>query len=330
MLGTLLRPIRPAARWASAHKLRFAGFLLVLALVQGYAVRSALTSSTAVTRTDAIEEFHQAKAQAAEQQQAGEPAASPGAVANPTIAPTSNVPVTSKARTTNPGPTAACDWTCPTTFASPQEGVFLYYHCGRSTGQCTGADEPEAIESVAGVKRPIPRQGYRRVIASSGNAWTNRHEYSREHIETFEMTIDQQGVFNHRYLVELEFGGIPDKFDIRQVPPMQLARFPIALDDNWKGSWKDPNKTADGNYTVRVVGKEELNIGGKTVRTWKITATTELLGPRTFGRADLTLWYFAEKNLIVQEYYDQDVHDNTNVGFKGKWMATLASLNPQN
>lgn len=329
MLGMLLRPIRRAARWASANKLRFAGFLLVLALVQGYAVRSALTSSTAVTRTDAIEEFHQAKAQAAEQQQAGELAANPGAVVTNPAIPTSNAPGTSKAKTANPAP-MACDWTCPTTYSSPPEGAFLYYHCGRSTGQCTGANEPQANESVAGVERPIPRQGYRIVTRSSGSGWTNRHKYSDEHTEQFEMTIDQQGIFNHRYLVEMEFGGIPDQFDIRQVPGMQLARFPITLDDTWKGSWKDPNKTADGSYTARIVGKEELNIGGKTVRTWKITATTELFGPRTFGRADLTLWYFAEKNLIVQEYYDQDVHDNTNVGFKGKWMATLASFNTQN
>lgn len=314
---------------AAAHKLQFGILLVVLALVQGVAVRSALTSSTAVSEVDAVEEFRQAKSQETRKgTEAPQDVQPTTAAAGPVATATSAAPTTSKGKAAPVGQAQICDWTCPTTYTAPSEGAFRYFQCGRSTGQCNGSDDPEATESVAGVSRPIPKEGFR-IVTSAGSGWTNRHRYSEEHSEQFEMTIDKQGVFNHRYLVELAFGGIPDEFDIRQVPGMQLVKFPITLNDSWKGSWKDPNETADGNYSVRVLGKEELKIGGKSVRTWKIIVTTELLGPRTFGRADLTFWYFAEKNLIVQEYYDQDVRDNTNVGFKGKWMATLASFNPQ-
>lgn len=327
---------RKVVEWVQANKAKFGGAILALIIIQGVAAYSALTTSTEVTRTDALAEFHRRQSQStaspapgSSQPGSGPPGAqsSPGSGSVP--AGGAGGPGGTKAGSPQPG-NPQCDWNCPTSYTVPDPGVYEYFQCGRETGQCDGsASEPKGHEVLGVVGRDLPDRGQRIVATQDNTHWNNIHVYSEEHREEFDLAVSPSELVNSRYKVDLTVGGHTEVNDIRQNPPYRLVRFPVSLGDSWTGHWVDANGGGDADYTTTVVGKEELTIGGVKVRTWKIESRITLLGPKTRGSVHFIAWVAPDRRTDMQEYYDQDLTNEQNIPYKATWMVTLVKLEPQ-
>lgn len=318
--------------WARLHRLRFGAAILALLAVQSAAAYSRLTSTTAVESGDALAEFRARQASFPPPDAAPSPGvpfesgASPAPPPAPGAAPG---PAAGKASAASPAP-QACDWACPSAFTPPERGVYSWFQCGKSSGQCSGAaGEPEATESVGGIPRTFPSEGTRTIIVTGASTWNNVHDYAEQHREEFDLTVDPSGVYNHRYKVDLTIAGRKESTDIRQVPPLRFAQWPMALGLAWTGEWKDPNGNSDARYECRVAAKETLTIGGEAVRTWVVEANLHLLGPKTRGEVFLRLWLAPDYRMTVQEYYDQDIRNENDIPYRGRWTVTLKDLRPR-
>lgn len=304
--------------------------LTVMLIAQGAALYERLTSTTAVDTADVLAEYRARQ---------GEVDPSATAEASGVEAPTSQTAVSQPSAVSAgaqgaqpqgqaPAAQAAnCDWVCPTALEAPEPGVYSYFQCSRTAGQCTGSNEPEGWEEIGGVRRSFKREGARYVTVSSKTHWNNVHFYADEHKEEFDLSIDSSGVYDSRYKVDISFGGIPGGIDIRQDPPFRITAFPLTEGQKWTGSWRDANGEADADYTSEVVGKEELTIAGKTYRTWVIRHHLQFKGPENFGTADLKFWLSPELRQPVQELYDQKL-DTPQGPYRAFWMVTLASPKP--
>ncbi len=315
--------------WARTHRGQLALMIVGLILISGLVAYRQLSTSTPVTSDQALGQFRDsnlsfspppgaegvAEAVAPEQQQGGQQAGTQGTV---------------KSQGGGPQPAEnPCDWACFTEVVPPENGVYEYYQCGRSSGQCTGAaPEPEGTESASGLTRPFPRAGQRIIRTTSDRSWTNQHSYSQEHTEEFDLSADDKGVYNHRYKVNVNFGPIQGGSEMRMSPPIRFSSWPMSVGLSWKSSWTDSNREADGDYDCKAVAKEEMLIGGKPVRTWLVECHLVLKGPHNRGDVFLKFWLAPEYRNTVQEYYDQNLQTPQG-SYSGKWMVTLANLTPK-
>ncbi|MBW3590141.1 MAG: hypothetical protein KY429_12085 [Actinobacteria bacterium] len=314
--------------WARTHRGQLALMIVGLILLSGFVAYSQLSTSTPVTSEEALSQFRDsnlsfspppvaegvAEAVAPEQQQSGQPAGSqPGSQPQGGAQPAEN----------------PCDWACFDEPSPPENGVYEYYQCGRSSGQCTGAaPEPQGTESASGLSRPFPRAGQRIIRTTSERSWTNQHIYSQEHTEEFDLSADEVGVYNHRYKVNVNFGPIQGGSEMRMSPPIRFSSWPMSVGLSWKSSWTDTNREADGDYDCKASAKEEMLIGGTPVRTWLVECHLVLKGPHNRGDVFLKLWLAPEYRNTVQEFYDQNLQTPQG-SYSGKWMVTLANLTPK-
>ncbi|HVF12878.1 MAG TPA: hypothetical protein VNA87_07320, partial [Actinomycetota bacterium] len=222
---------------------------------------------------------------------------------------------------------ADCEWVCPTALQAPDPGVYSYFQCARTSGQCSGSNEPEAWEEISGVRRTFKRDGSRYVTVSSKTQWNNVHFYADEHKEEFDLSINETGVYNSRYKVDISFGGLPGGEDIRMEPAFKITSFPLALGDKWTGSWTDANGKGNADYSSEVVGKEEITVAGRSFRTWVIAQHIRFKGPELTGTADLKFWLSPELRTPVQEFYDQKLQTSQG-SYVGFWMVTLSNPKP--
>lgn len=333
-ISNLMNPIQSSfaspRRFGVPKSLRsWLGIALVVILVaQGAALYERLTSTEAVDRADVLAEYRA-------RQNKVDPSATTGVPSGESQPQTtaSQLPASSAGgapqRPAGQAPSAAadCDWVCPTALQAPEAGVYSYFQCSRTAGQCTGSNEPEGWEEISGVRRSFKREGSRYVTVSSKTQWNNVHFYADEHKEEFDLSIDETGVYVSRYKVDITFGPVPGGIDIRQEPPFRITAFPLAVGQKWNGSWKDANGEADADYTSEVVGKEEITVAGKTYRTWVLQHHLTFKGPKNFGTADLRFWLSPELRQPVQEFYDQKL-DTPQGPYRGYWMVTLANPKP--
>jgi hypothetical protein len=311
--------------WVRTHRKTFALLIAVVFALDLTTLYYRFNSTTIVSSESAVDEFRQKQAQA----DAAQPAAPQGqpAAAQPQQA----APAQSKAKS-GAGATQAqaqCDWVCPSSFTPPENGVYQYFQCGRTTGQCTGdPSEPAGVESIARLPaREFPRTGHRIVTTTGPQTFTNEHVYAEEHREQFDLAVDPSGVYNSRYKVEINFGPTGGGSEMRQQPPFKLTQWPLSQGLAWSGSWTDSNRKGDADYGCKAVAKEELNIGGTKVRTWAIDCQIQLKGPENSGQVLIKFWVAPEFRTTVQELYDQKI--TTPQGpYDGRWMVTLANLKP--
>jgi hypothetical protein len=311
--------------WVRTHRKTFALFIAVVLALDMAALYNRFNSTTIVSSESAVEEFRQKQAQAEAAQ-----AAAPQAQATP-AQPQQAGPAQPnvKAGAAAPQSQVQCDWVCPSSFAPPDNGVYRYFQCGRTEGQCTGdSSEPVGVESIGGLPpREFPRTGQRIVTTTGPQTFTNEHVYAQEHREQFDLNVDPSGVYNSRYKVDINFGPAGGGSDIRMQPPFKLTQWPLSLGLSWSGNWTDTNRKGDGAYTCKAVSKDELNIGGTKVRTWAVDCQVQLKGPENTGQVLIKFWVAPELRTTVQELYDQKL--TTPQGpYEGRWMVTLTNVKP--
>lgn len=226
-----------------------------------------------------------------------------------------------------------CEWACFTSTTAPESGVYRYFQCGRVSGQCDGTpDEPQGEEggAFAGVElnRKFPRVGFRSLTREGTQGWRRTHLAHEENEQTFELTIDPSQVLVHRYMHSVTALGRTYAVDIRMRPPLVLVQIPPRDGQSWRGQWFDTNRDGDGSYSVKVIGREEINIEGKRVRTWVGVLDIRLIGPSTIGKFSVKGWFSPESRDTVQEQYDIDITKDGNA-YHGRWMVTLSSMNPE-
>ncbi|HLF69861.1 MAG TPA: hypothetical protein VI541_02775, partial [Actinomycetota bacterium] len=231
--------LRKVVGWVQEHKGRFGGALLALIIIQSFAAYSALTTSTTVTRTDALAEFRLRQSQGSASPDPASSQAGPGP-SGAASAPGGGPPPgggSGGTKTASPQPGGPqCDWICPTSYTVPDPGVYEYFQCGRAAGQCDGsASEPRGHEVLGVVGRDLPDRGQRIVATQDNTHWNNIHRYSDEHREEFDLAVSPSELVNSRYKVDITVGGHTERNDIRQSPPYRLVRFPVVLGDSWTG-----------------------------------------------------------------------------------------------
>lgn len=311
--------------WVRTHRKTYAAIIALVFGLQMVAIYSRLTSTTAVTTQDAVAAYREAQAeadQAAAQAEAAEPAAAP-AVAQ------AAGPKTSGKSGAAPASQPECDWVCPTTFTAPERGVYEYFQCGLTTGQCTGAEtEPPGRERFEAFSRDFPRRGQRTITVTGSRTWNNVHDYAEEHREEFDLAVDESGVYNSRYKVDIKVGPLPGGSDYHISPPMKLSQWPMREGLTWSGDWvdADSHKESEGHYDCKVVAKEEINVGGTKLRTWVVEMHLTLKG-EVSGDVTVKLWLQPELRNTVQESYRQTL-STPQGGYEAYYMATLANATP--
>lgn len=316
------------SRWAAAHRWRYAALILAVVVLQGVVVYGVLTSTTEITTKQAVEEFRRRQQEVS----AAEPVESSASPAPASVeGPAGPTTSASKARgEAQPAAQPGCEWVCATNFSAPPAGVYDWFQCGKETGQCTGADtEAAGSESFGGLGRPLPRTGRRSIIVVSANRWTSYHQYADEHKEEFDLYVDPTGVFGERYKVDIKIGPGSGGSDIRQDPAARFMQFPSALGLSWAGHWEDRNDNSDADYTGGIVDKQEVTVEGRKIRTWVVEMRMKLLGPRSTGDVFVRIWVSPESRQTIQEFYDQTVTDERGFQYRGRWMITLANLQPK-
>lgn len=308
------------------HKGRFALGIVAFIGLAGFAAYKQLSTSTPFTSEEAIERFRAAE------KLSPPPEASGVAEAIPATGEPEPIPTAKATRAQSPQagqPTKSCDWSCPTTTNPPENGTYEYYQCGRTSGQCDGSQaEPAGVESASGLNRDLPRVGQRTIQSSSDRSWLNRHFYSQEHIEEFDLSNDAAGVYNHSYKVDIRFGPIQGGSHLRMQPPIRFASWPMSVGLSWKGAWTDSNREGDGDYECKVVSKEELRIASQPAKTWLLDCHLRLKGPKVSGDVLVKLWLNPEQRNTSQEYYEQSLQTPQGP-YSSKWMVTLANLAPK-
>ena len=325
--------------WIGAHRLGSAAIAvgLLAALVAAVAY-GGLRSTTPASKQEALERFRRRDVS---------PSPSPSALATassnfgPTAGPSAavSIPVLRPPRSTGTTPSSnptsspkPCALDCPYR-GPPAEGVYTWFQCWRTAGQCTGeageAEASETFELIVPVTRPFPRTGVRTVTVSDPNHWSVAHSYAGEHRETFDLSGDGSGIRSSRYSADVSVLGLVTSTEIRQVPAFPAFEFPLMPGRTWSGHWDDPNGNVNANFTTSVVRQEELTIGGQAVQTWLVETHLDLLGPKTHGDADVKAWFAPQFSQSVQEAQEQSIVDARNISYRATWMVTLANLRPQ-
>lgn len=325
--------LRYIAFWSRIHWVKYGALVVFLLALETTAAYSRLGSTTTFTADKALAEFRARQSSFTPPP----PESVTGANAQTGSGPASTGPTTGKpSATSDPTSGAAeadtCDWACPTSYAPPLQGVYDYWQCSGDGVSCTGAEgEAAGTEKIGAVERDFPNIGRRLVTVTGPASWNNAHVYADEprgHREEFDLTIDQTGVYDHSYKVDITFAGTGGGTNIRQVPPFKLTTFPLALGVSWSGSWRDKNGYADGDYECRVISKDELSIGGVKIKTWAVETQLTLKGPKDTGNVLLRYWLAPDVRMTVQEFYDQALV-NEGVPYEGRWMVTLRNLEPR-
>lgn len=305
--------------------------ILAVLLLQAGVTYVQLRQTSEVTTQDALAEFRKRVASADVPSPSltptgGDAASAPGAAGVPAVGAT-------VASSPKPSPTATCDWACFASVGPPEFGVYEYWQCDRPEGGC-GATSAPGFEKIGGIRRNFPLTGQRIISPGSSGKFNNLHLYAQDsdgrplHQEEFEMAVNEKGVFNHRYKVDITIGGHTETTDIIQQPYLQFISLPLSVGKSWSGEWKDANGYADARYTSTVTGKEELTIGGKKVRTWVVEAKMTLLGPKNRGEVKVVVWVAPEYRQTVQEHYDQKITNEQGIAYEGFWTVTLKNLQP--
>lgn len=319
--------------YARAYRRWLGVAISILIAVQVVVIQQRLTSTRAVSRDEVLSEFRLRQSQLDAARSTDQTQAPVGTEEQPVQGTEPPVAGGAPGRSqpgvaaTGQPPAGPCTDSCFPTIAPPDPGVYEYYQCAKTSGQCTGGSEPLGWEEIGGVRRSFDRIGQRYVTVSSASDWNNVHFYAKEHREEFDLHIDRTGVYNSRYKVDISFGPVGSGSDIRMEPPLMINRFPMKVGDAWSGSWHDANRTADADYHVKIAGKENITVDGRVHPTWVIEQNITLKGPKNTGVVKLKFWLSMDVRTPVQEVYDEQMQTPEG-SYRSYWMTTLISAKP--
>lgn len=69
-------------------------------------------------------------------------------------------------------------------------------------------------------------------------------------------------------------------------PPVESLRFPLSGGESWAGRWRD---STSGTYNFKVVGREQIEVGGSAVQAFKIVYDMTFRGEFN-GTSEGTVW----------------------------------------
>lgn len=82
----------------------------------------------------------------------------------------------------------------------------------------------------------------------------------------------------------------------RPEPPVESLRFPLREGDAWSGRWKD---STSGEYSIDVLGVEEVSVGGAAINAFKLSSVTSFEGEFE-GSAKALIWVDPATKVVVK------------------------------
>ena len=173
---------------------------------------------------------------------------------------------------------------------SPSPGSYTYSQSGYEEF-CQGA-------SCDRTKLPATQTvevDYQQRSKSSAVAVVDAHVSSRSSTRTtFEFT--ERGTRILEMVITASTGGLDYSTRYRPEPPIKAIVLPLSTGKSWSGRWKD---NVSGNYQIRVVARETLRAGGRTVNAFKLTSKTTFSGELK-GHQDLIAWIDPSTGQVVK------------------------------
>lgn len=269
-----------------------------------------MTSSSEASLDEALQRFRESRTASSP----GADVAAPTATAVPqaTPAPAPARQAARRAATPVVGPVASAAAVDPmlSLTGRPDEGVYLW----RTHG----------TETIAGATRELPEQSIRTVAHGQPGAWTERTEYSAQHIEELDLLTAPEGFRHSRYGIQLSFGPMTETKSMTIDPPMFHATFPFAVGQRWNGTWSGQTS---GTYTGETLERTILRIGGEDVEVWVTNVVSQFEGEMR-GDMELRLWISPRHRMAVKEIWDITASEGPGT-YGANWTTTLTSTRPR-
>ena len=195
----------------------------------------------------------------------------------------------------------------PTT---PEEGVYSW--------------STEGWEEAAGIRREFPRESQRIITASDGDSYKQHHYFSEEREIWSEFVTSKKGMHMASQRNRAKFGPVTNDSTITFSPAMLVGLAHPEVGKSWSGSWK--GKTS-GTYAARIFDRGTMTVGGESLEVWGYELRLQMKGELE-GTVFARIMYAPEHALTVQENYKQDIQSERG-RYRAEWSVTLKSTTPQ-
>ncbi len=208
----------------------------------------------------------------------------PGPIATPTT-----TPATASTTKATSAPKASPGGSTTGTLHVPGSGAYVYDQTG-SEKFCTTTCSTQTLPPTRTMSLTMEdRTSDAVTLAFAGQVSKMRYtrdafRFTRARAQLLETYVR----FSYRG-AEFENAYAPD-------PPFDVVRFPIASGASWSGSWQADTY---GTYTVDVGARESVNVGGNTVKAFRVHIVTTFTGDAD-GNQDLTVWIDPATNATVR------------------------------
>ncbi len=309
----------------------FAVFALIFAIL-GFAGYRWVTTTTAVSRADALEIFREEAAageadasatsrdQTARDRKSDKHASQRGVRDRATAAAARARGSSSQPRTGAPAPAAgpASDTRGQRTASdprnqnpvTPEEGVYSW--------------DTEGWEEAAGIRRNFPEESQRIITASDGDSWKEHHYFSEEREIWTDFVITRDGAHVAMQRNRAKFGPVTNDSTVDFAPPMLVGLAQPQVGRSWTGEWKG---RTSGTYTGRVFDHSTMTIGGETVEVWGYETRMQMQGELN-GTVIARVMYSPKYAMTVQEHYTQNIETDRG-RYRAEWTMTVTSTTPQ-
>ena len=95
--------------------------------------------------------------------------------------------------------------------------------------------------------------------------------------------------------VEFNYSGFGFNRTYEPQPPVEALRFPMKQGESWSGEWK---ADTSGSYSVKVGGRTQMDVGGRSVSVYRVETTTEFRGDFE-GKSRITVYVDPDTKAIV-------------------------------
>jgi hypothetical protein len=110
------------------------------------------------------------------------------------------------------------------------------------------------------------------------------------------MRFSRAGAVITKVYVRFAYEGFVFEETYTPKPPVEALRFPLETGASWRGSWKD---STSGDYAIRVLEREAVEVGGRTVQAFRVETITDFRGQFN-GRSKIETWIDPATKAIVQ------------------------------
>ncbi|MDQ3951861.1 MAG: hypothetical protein M3279_02680 [Actinomycetota bacterium] len=123
-----------------------------------------------------------------------------------------------------------------------------------------------------------------------------------------------------KVVIDFTYSGLDFAQSYEPQPPIEALLFPLSAQDGWRGRWK---ARTSGDYRVRILGRDAVSIGGRSVSAYRLETVTNFRGDFS-GRAQMSVWIDPETAMVLKT--DSDVAVVSNFGeYTSSFETTLRS-----